>query len=97
MAAELLTGTDLWRLLNAVLAVAALALGGYRLWRHWKFLAMGRLVVMALMAFELATVEGSIEQIVRDTPFGFRIMLGTVANIWAITAFLHSPVGADDA
>lgn len=93
---EQLSSTDLWRLFNVVLAVVALTLATYRLRKHWAFLKAGRLVVMSLMVFEAATVYGSVEQIVQGTPFGFRIMLGTVANFWAIIAFLHTPTGAPD-
>jgi hypothetical protein len=96
--ADVLTSVDLWRLGNAVLALVAVGLGSYRLWRNWTRLrTSGRLLLMALLVFEVSAVFGSIEQVSQNTPFGFRIMLGTVANIWAITAFSLRPSGADDA
>lgn len=81
---------------NAALAICAVGLGAYRLWKHWAVLELGRLVVMALLVFGISTIYGSIEQIVQGTPFGARVMLGTVANFWAIVAFLHSPSGVSD-
>ncbi len=78
---------DVGRSLNALLAVLAIALACYvipRRWRAWN--TRTRVGVEAIIAFCLTTVVASVEGIAQGNPAGFRVVLNTVACVWAVLA-----------
>jgi len=88
-------GLFFWRGLNILLAVAAIAITLWRLYKHWGYLEQGRLTVLALLLFEISSITGSVEGIIQDLPYGFRMPMVTVANLWVIWSMQHGPVGHD--
>lgn len=89
-----MTWIDAWRMSNAFLALIALIWLVLDLSTRAKHLTSRRLyLTLALSGFLIVVVEGSIEQIMYDTPPGLRTALVTSACIWTMLGLYF---GQDD-
>lgn len=83
---------DLWRYLNALLALIAAVLIAKNLLAKWRVRKPRmRLMSMAMLAMLLATFEGSLENVIQGYPPGPRTVLVTAAVIWVLVAVVLTP------
>ena len=79
----------LWRIANAVLAAAALAVISWAAVRKWRRWAPRMRLLFQAMAVLLATlIVSSVESMLRGIPVGLRTGMTTAACLWVLHAVL---------
>ena len=77
--------TDIWRILNTLAAVTAVA---WLMWdlkvRHHDLTRRSVYLRISLLGFLLSVIIGSVETILSDAPIGFRTAINTAAVVWTL-------------